>query len=152
MGNYLEINEQETNSKLYSNILISAIRDIDSKIMKNAESTKKEKAYFVPDYYKQDTDGTKYGCGDWTISRKGMAYLVSYLKDMCEDIEAARFLALEENDCMLEMITDETEKEKKVTELTQEAKEDIQWCYNYAVEVLIDMVIDKIKRVEAHWV
>lgn len=152
MGSYLEINGQETNSKLYSTILISAIREVDSKIMKSKESTKKEKNYFVPDYYKQDKTSSHYGCGNWTISRKGMAYLVAYLKDMCEDNEASRFLALEENECMLDMITDETERAEKISELTQEAREDIQWCYNYAVEILVDMTIDKVKRVKALWV
>lgn len=42
MGSYLEINNRETNSKLYSRILIYAIRDIHSTIMNNKHSTEKK--------------------------------------------------------------------------------------------------------------
>ena len=89
MGSYLEINNRETNSKALSGILIDAIRDIDSEIMNNENSTDKERKYFIPEYYKK-TENEEFGCGDWTINKKGMALLVSYLKNMCEDDEAAR--------------------------------------------------------------
>ena len=42
MGDYLEINYRETNSKTYSKILIDAIRDIHFQIMNNEKSTEKE--------------------------------------------------------------------------------------------------------------
>ena len=81
MGSYLKINNRETNSKTLSGIIIDAIRDIDSQIMNNENSTEKERKYFIPEYYKK-TETEEFGCGDWTINKKGMALLVQYLKNM----------------------------------------------------------------------
>lgn len=154
MGSYLEINNRETNSTTWSKILIEVIRDIDSGIKKNTNSTEKEKKYFIPRYYKVTDAKTKklLGCGDWKINKKGMALVVSYLKNMYEDEEIARRMAIEEYKCNLEELDSEDELNKKIEQYTQKVKEDILWCYNYAVDVLTDMVLTGMKRVKVHWV
>ena len=101
MGSYLKINNRETNSKALAGILIDAIRDIDSHIMNNENSTEKERKYFIPEYYKKTETG-EFGCGDWTINKKGMALLVLYLKNMYEDDEASRSLGIENHKYFLE--------------------------------------------------
>lgn len=151
MGSYLEINNRETNSKALSGILIDAIRDIDSEIMNNENSTDKERKYFIPEYYKK-TENEEFGCGDWTINKKGMALLVSYLKNMCEDDKAARSISIEEHEYFLKHLVKENEREEKIAEFAEEARDDIQWCFYYATDILTEMVLYGIKRVGARWV
>lgn len=151
MGSYLEINNRETNSKTLSGILIDAIRDIDSQIMNNENSTDKEKKYFIPEYYKK-TEKEEFGCGDWTINKKGMALLVMYLKNMCEDNNAARSIGIENHEYYLEHLVNENEKEEKIAEFAEDAKKSIQWCFRYTTDILIEMILYGIKRVNAYWV
>ena len=151
MGSYLEINNRETNSKTFSGILIDAIRDIDSQIMKNKYSTDKERKYFIPEYYKK-TENEEFGCGDWTINKKGMALLIRYLKNMYENEEVSRSIGIEEHRYFFEHIVKEEELEEKIIEFAEEAKEDIQWCLYYATDILTEMLLHGIKRVSAHWV
>ena len=151
MGSYLKINNRETNSKTLSGILIDAIRDIDSQIMNNENSTEKERKYFIPEYYKK-TETEEFGCGDWTINKKGMALLVLYLKNMYEDDDAARSLGIENHKYFIENLAKEEELEDKIEAYTKEAKQEIQWCFNYISDILAEMVLHRIKRVDAHWV
>lgn len=151
MGSYLEINNRETNSKTLSGILVDAIRDIDSQIMNNENSTEKERKYFVPEYYKK-TGTEEFGCGDWTINKKGMALLVLYLKNMYEDDDAARSLGIENHKYFLENLAKEEEMEEKIAQFTEDAKGSIQWCFHYATDILTDMLLYGIKRVNAHWI
>ena len=151
MGSYLEINNRETNSKALSGILIDAIRDIDSQIMNNENSTEKERKYFIPEYYKKTETG-EFGCGDWTINKKGMALLVLYLKNMYEDDEASRSLGIENHKYFLENLAKEEEIEEKIEEFSASAKSSIQWCFYYATDILTDMLLYGIKRVDAYWV
>lgn len=46
MGYYLEMNHRETNSKIYSTILVEAIRYLDSVIMNCVQSTRKREKVF----------------------------------------------------------------------------------------------------------
>ena len=151
MGSYLKINNRETNSKALSGILIDAIRDIDSQIMNNENSTEKERKYFIPEYYKK-TETEEFGCGDWTINKKGMALLVLYLKNMYEDDEASRSLGIENHKYFLENLAKEEEIEEKIEEFSASAKSSIQWCFHYATDILTDMLLYGIKRVDAYWV
>lgn len=151
MGSYLEINNRETNSKTLSSILVSAIRDIDSHIMSNENSTEKEKRYFVPEYYKKPDTGD-FGCSDWTINKKGMALLVLYLKYMCEDEDIARQIGIEDHEYFLENVADESEMEERIAEFTESAKQSTHCCFVYATDVLTDMVLHRMKKVTAHWV
>ena len=151
MGSYLKINNKETNSKTLSGILIDAIRDIDSQIMNNENSTEKERKYFIPEYYKK-TETEEFGCGDWTINKKGMALLVLYLKNMYEDDETARSLGIESHKYFLENLVKKEEIEENIEELTKDAKKEIQWCFYYVTDILVEMVLYGIKRVDAHWV
>ena len=151
MGSYLKINNRETNSKTLSGILIDAIRDIDSQIMNNENSTEKERKYFIPEYYKKTEIG-EFGCGDWTINKKGMALLVLYLKNMYEDDEASRSLGIENHKYFLENLAKEEEIEEKIEEFSASAKSSIQWCFHYATDILTDMLLYGIKRVDAYWV
>lgn len=151
MGSYLEINNRETNSKTLSGILIDAIRDIDSQIMNNENSTDKEKKYFIPEYYKK-TENEEFGCGDWTINKKGMALLVMYLKNMYEDNDVARSIGIENHEYFLEHLVKEDEREEKIAEFAEDAKKSIQWCFRYATDILTEMILYGIKRVGAHWV
>lgn len=151
MGSYLEINNRETNSKTLSGILIDAIRNIDSQIMSNENSTDKEKKYFIPEYYKK-TETEEFGCGDWTINKKGMALLVLYLKNMYEDDNVARSIGIEEHRYFLECLVKEDEIEEKIAEFTENTKKNILWCFVYAIDVLTDMLLYGIKRVDARWV
>ena len=151
MGSYLKINNRETNSKALSGILIDAIRDIDSQIMNNENSTEKERKYFIPEYYKKTETG-EFGWGDWTINKKGMALLVLYLKNMYEDDEASRSLGIENHKYFLENLAKEEEIEEKIEEFSASAKSSIQWCFHYATDILTDMLLYGIKRVDAYWV
>ena len=151
MGDYLEINYRETNSKTYSKILIDAIRDIHFQIMNNKKSTEKERKDCIPDYYKKTETGERGFC-DWKINRKGMALLVLYLKNMYEDDEAARSLGIENHKYFIENLAKEEELEEKIETYTKEAKQEIQWCFNYVSDILAEMVLYRIKRVDAHWV
>ena len=151
MGSYLEINNRETNSKMLSGILIDAIRDIDSQIMNDENSTEKERKYFIPEYYKK-TETEEFGCGNWTINKKGMALLVLYLKNMYEDDEAPRSLGIENHKYFLENLVKEEEIEEKIEEFSASAKSSIQWCFHYATDILVEMVLYGIKRVDAHWI
>ena len=151
MGSYLKINNRETNSKTLSGILIDAIRDIDSQIMNNENSTEKERKYFIPEYYKK-TETEEFGCGDWTINKKGMALLVQYLKNMYKDDNIARTIGIEEHEYFLENLVKEDEIEEKIAEFTEDVKEDILWCFDYTIDILTDMLLYGIKRVDARWV
>ncbi len=152
MGDYLEINNRETNSKIRSGILIDAIREVDSRIKLNKNSTEKEKKYFIPEYYKTtDKQGT-FGCGNWTINKKGIALVVLYLKDIYEDDEVVCKMAIQNNEYSLEEIENPDELRENVDKYIEETKDDILWCFNYAVDVLTDMLLTGIKRVNAHWV
>lgn len=151
MGSYLKINNRETNSKTLSGILINAIRDVDSQIMNNENSTEKERKYFIPDYYEKTETG-EFGFGDWTINKKGMALLILYLKNMYEDDEAARSLGIENHKYFLENLAKEEELEEKIEKFTKDAKKKIRWCFYYASNILAEMVLYEIKRVDAHWV
>lgn len=152
MGSYLEINNRETNCKAWSEILIGAIRNIDSRIKSNENSTEKEKKYFIPEYYKTTDDEGTFGCGDWRINKKGMALVVLYLKEMYEDDENIRKMAIEENKYSLERIENPGELNEIIEKYAKETKEDILWCFNYAVDILTDMLLTGMKRVNAHWV
>ena len=151
MGDYLEINYRETNSKTYSKILIDAIRDIDFRIMNNKNSTEKERKYFILDYYEKTETG-ELGFGDWKINKKGMALLVLYLKNMYENDDAARSLGMENHKYFIENLAKEEELEEKIEAYTKEAKQEIQWCFNYVSNILAEMVLYRIKRVDAHWI
>ena len=151
MGSYLKINNREINSKTLSRILINAMRDIDSQIMNNENSTKKERKYFIPEYYKK-TEIEEFGCGDWTINKKGMSLLVLYLKNMYEDDDVARSLGIENNKYFLENLVKEEEIEEKIEEFTKDVKKEIQWCFYYVTDILVEMVLYGIKRVDAHWI
>ena len=151
MGSYLKINNRETNSKTLSGILIDAIRDIDSQIMNNENSTEKERKYFIPEYYKK-TETEQFGCGDWTINKKGMALLVQYLKNMYKDDNIARTIGIEEHEYFLENLVKEDEIEEKIAEFTKDAKKEIQWCFYYVTDILVEMVLYEIRRVDVHWV
>lgn len=152
MGSYLEINNRETNCKTWSGILINAIREVDLRIKSNENSTEKEKKYFIPEYYKTTDDKGTFGCGDWTINKKGMALVVLYLKDMYEDDEIIREIAIEDNKYSLEKIDNPDELKERIEKYEKETKDDILWCFNYAVDVLTDMLLTGMKRVNAHWV
>ena len=121
MGSYLEINKRETNSKTLSGILIDSIRIIDSQIMNDDNSTDKERRYFVPDYYRKTENG-EIGCGDWSISKKGMALLVQYLKNMYEDDEVARSIGIENHEYYLEKLANDDEREDKIAEFALREK------------------------------
>lgn len=151
MGSYLKINNRETNSKTFSKILIDAIVNIDYQIMNNKNSTNKERKYFVPEYYKKIKD-KEVGCGNWVINKKGMALLVQHLKNMYEDDEIIRLWCIEEHKYFLEHLVKEDEKEERIAKFTENAKEEIQWCFNYATDILTEMLLYGIKRVDAHWV
>lgn len=151
MGSYLEINNRETNSKTLSGILIDAIRDIDSQIMNNENSTDKEKKYFIPEYYKK-TENEEFGCGNWTINKKGMALLVRYLKNMYEDNDVARSIGIENHEYFLEHLVKEDEREEKIAEFAEDEKKNILWCFDYVTDILTEMLLYGIKRVDAHWV
>lgn len=117
----MTINNRPVNGKTESGILIDAIRDMDSKIMKNANCTEKEKKFFVPDYYKK-TEGEEFGCGNWLIKKKGMALLAKHLKKMCMN-----------------------------EDLTEEDKEDTLWCFYFIVDILADMELKGIKKIEVRF-
>lgn len=152
MGSYLEIDNRETNSKTWSGILIDAIRDIDTAIMQSEYSSKKDKKCFIPDYYKTDEDGKEFGCGNWIINKRGMAALVSYLRNKYEDDSVIRALAIENHKYYLENVVKEEDKKEKIIEFTKSAKDDMLWCINYTLDILLDMILTKQKCVYAMWV
>ena len=41
---------------------------------------------------------------------------------------------------------------KNIEEITKDAKKEIQWCFYYVTDILVEMVLYGIKRVDAHWV
>lgn len=148
MGYYLEMNHRETNSKTYSTILVEAIRYLDSVIMNCEQSTRKERKYFVPEYYNKDN----IGCGDWIIRKKGIIMLVTYLRHMLEDDSLVREIGVSENEDYISNLTDKKEKEEVIEKFTKEAKEDILWCLLYVIDVLTDMCTYRLKKIKAHWV
>ena len=81
-----------------------------------------------------------------------MALLVLYLKNMYEDDKAARSLGIENHKYFIENLAKEEELEEKIKEYTEDARKEIQWCFNYVSDILAEMVLYRIKRVDAHWV
>ena len=146
MGSYLEIDGRETNSKHYSGILIDAIRELD----KRAQSKpyiKEIQKYFVAEEYKED--GT--GIGDWKIHRKGIACLVQYLNDLKYDEEKLVEMAKEEYKYQLHLCTEE-KYDCELEAFVKYTTEAVEWCESYAIRILVDMVLNKRKRVKAIWV
>lgn len=143
MGSYLEIDNREINSKGRSFILIDAIRHIDSTLKKNG----KGKKYFQAEYYK---DGC--GCGDYFIKRKGMAILTHYLKNLADDNEVLRDMAIKNHEYYLTNMVEPEKKEEEIKRLTENERNDILWCFDYCFEILTDMILNNQKKVIAHWV
>lgn len=142
MGSYLEIDNRETNSKALSSILIEAVRFLDSNVIQN-----KKKKLFKAEYYNENN----IGCGKYIISLEGMALLVSHFKDMCEDDEIAIKIGVESHEYFLTNLVKEEEMEEKINQFSASAKTDIRWCFDYVLEILIDMIILGNKRTVAIW-
>lgn len=151
MGSYLEINNRETNSKIYSNILIDAIREVDSIVRAADGIKKKDKQCLVPEYYVETFDQSLSGCGNWTINRKGMALIVLRLKELSINDSAIFKMAIEYNSDALDRIANKSRKAKLLKQYIVDMKEDLLWCYNYCVDILTSMVLSKTKRVDAVW-
>lgn len=151
MGSYLEINNRETNSKIYSSILIDAIREVDSIVRAADGIKKKDKQCLVPEYYSEAIDKSLLGCGNWTINRKGMALIVIYLKNLCDNDAAIFNMAVEYNSYPLEKARDENRKAQMLEDYVYDMRKDLLWCYNYCVDILTSMVLSRTKRVDAVW-
>lgn len=148
MGSYLEIDGRATNSKTYTNILIEAIRDIDSRLYNEEFLKKNGKPLLQPEYY-SDED---IGCGDWIIRKKGMALLVKYLKERVDDEEYCERKAFTNHEYFLSSLESEEEKKSYLENFAEDFSKDIKWCYDYTVDILANMVWTKQKSVIAHWV
>lgn len=144
MGSYLEIDGNETNSKYMSSILIDAIRFLDNEYRKEELN----KSLFEAEYYKDDIGG----CGGWVIKRKGVALLAKYLKYKMQDTDFARELGIQNHKYYLDELCEDEKKPEEIERFTKNAISDIQWCYMYVSNVLVDMVLEKNKIVVARWV
>lgn len=146
MGDYLEIDGRETNCKSYSGILIDAIRELDKRAQEKPYIKEIQK-YFIAEEYMED--GT--GIGDYRIHRKGMALLVQYLNELKYDKIELQRMAKEKWKYPLTHCTEE-EYDEKLKKFTEDIKRSVEWCETYAIRILVDMVINKRKHVDAEWV
>lgn len=149
MGSYLKIHGRETNSKTMSSILISAIRHIDSRIKSDVMSSKEERRYFVPDEYLPNEE--HYGTGDWVIHRKGIALLLQYLISASRDTDYIDELVLTQHKYALIRATNE-ERNKLVEEFTNTESFVLNQTILYVAEILSEMVVNKVKHVNACWI
>lgn len=85
-------------------------------------------------------------------TRRGMALLTLYLKELYENDEAICKMAIEDNKYRLEKETDENKLIEIMKQCEDDMKRSVLWCYNYAVDLLADMILAGIKRVTACWV
>lgn len=143
MGDYLEFDNKETNSKALSKILIDGIRFLDF----NISEYNKDK-FFKPEYYNEN----KIGCGSWVITLKGVSLLIDYLRKTQKDNETARQIATKNNKYYLENMVLEEEYEQKVEEFAKRVKDDIEWCINYLLDILINMIEYDKSYIDAEWV
>ena len=151
MGSYLHIDNVEINSKKFSEIIINAIRDIDDGIMRDKNSTKKERKLFVPEYYKK-IDGEKIGCGSWVMKKRGVALLLNYLKIMNSDNVWIRSMVVDNNRKYLEFspVSDDV-KQKSINRFMDDMRDGISKCIMNISSILVDMVLNKRKSVKAYW-
>lgn len=124
MNGYFMIDNKETNSVEISDILIKAIRKLETK------TRGEEETYFIPEYYNK-AGNDEFGCGKWTITQKGMALLSEHFRNTCK------------NNLMIA---------KKEFRLEQFYNDIITRCSEYVTNIFVDMILQNKEDVQAVWV
>lgn len=148
MGSYLEINGKETNSKSLSKVLINVIRELDSKIKSDYRSSEKQRKWFMAEKYEEGY----IGYGDYVINKKGMALLAFRLDAMKNNDELLEEMGVKEHEYYINNLMKDDEVADVIKKYTEEVREEVKWCYNYVTNILIEMELNGIKKVDVCWV
>lgn len=148
MGSYFKIDGRETNSKTMSGFIIDHIRYVDEQILGELRLPDKCRKWLQPEYRENGM-----GCGDWLIHRKGLAIVVKCMWETYEDDVEIRRLTLEDWGEYGQNVSKERGTfDEDLEEMKESTKHTLARCLEYLTGILVNMEINRIKRVRGEWV